>query len=451
MRVVIVVTLLAAVMTSVADALPANGRVAVLSGPFQYGLIYLVEPDGSAATALTSQPALPNVAWSPDGTKVAFTGSNDEFPDVYVINSDGSSLTRITQDEESGFVGWSPDGTRLLLSQMRLADPDGGNVTYLGDGAGYGWSPDGRILFGSQGPFGLPADVWLMNADGTGRVQLTSRPEPEIPGSFSPDGSRLTFYVYSGELSQGTDLWTMNPDGTDQRQVTDTPGHEGAIWSPDGTRILLLSDQDMADYINWIIYSAKPDGTDRRRITTGTNPHWSPDGTKIAFTRYDPTTELGAAYVINADGTGERLVRDTPYDDDIVVGWEPVLNRSPDCSTATAATNLAKKSNLITVTLRGATDPDGDAVALRITGVTQDEPLTGPGDQTRIDALAGATPDEVRVRNESSTKGDGRVYRISFEGDDSRGGSCSGTVKVSVPRKGVAIDSAPPSYNSFGV
>ena len=66
------------------------------------------------------------------------------------------------------------------------------------------------------------------------------------------------------------------------------------------------------------------------------------------------------------------------------------------------------------------------------------------------DALAGATPDTVRVRNEAGTKGDGRVYRISFEGDDGREGICSGTVKVSAPRRGVAIDSAPPSYNSFG-
>ena len=55
--------------------------------------------------------------------------------------------------------------------------------------------------------------------------------------------------------------------------------------------------------------------------------------------------------------------------------------------------------------------------------MTQDEPLTGPGDKTSIDALAGATPDEVRVRNEAGTKGDGRVYRISFEGDDGRGGT----------------------------
>ena len=132
------------------------------------------------------------------------------------------------------------------------------------------------------------------------------------------------------------------------------------------------------------------------------------------------------------------------------MGARPVPNRPPDCSTVTAATDIAKKSNLITVTLRGATDPDGDPVALRVTGVTQDEPLTGPGDQTTIDALAGATPDTVRVRNEAGTKGDGRVYRISFEGDDGREGTCSGTVKVSVPRRGVAVDSAPPSYNSFG-
>jgi hypothetical protein len=60
--------------------------------------------------------------------------------------------------------------------------------------------------------------------------------------------------------------------------------------------------------------------------------------------------------------------------------------------------------------------------------------------------------DAVRLRAERDNRGDGRVYRISFEAGDGNGGSCEGTATVGVPRRknGPAIDSAPPSYDSFG-
>jgi len=59
----------------------------------------------------------------------------------------------------------------------------------------------------------------------------------------------------------------------------------------------------------------------------------------------------------------------------------------------------------------------------------------------------------VKVRAERSGLGDGRVYRIAFTASDTQGGSCSGTAKVGVPHgeaPPVAIDSAPPGFNSFG-
>lgn len=98
----------------------------------------------------------------------------------------------------------------------------------------------------------------------------------------------------------------------------------------------------------------------------------------------------------------------------------------------------------------GAVDPDGDAVELEVTGVTQDEPVVGPGDHTRPDArlLSG---DALRVRAERSPRGDGRVYRIAVKATDSHGVSCTGTATVSVRRHKhrPAVDSAPPSYDSL--
>ena len=134
----------------------------------------------------------------------------------------------------------------------------------------------------------------------------------------------------------------------------------------------------------------------------------------------------------------------------------PPPNKPPDCSTVTVSPKTIWSPNhaLVLVTLSGGTDPDGDPVALKITGVTQDEPLNGTGDGDKTpDALPGPTPASVRLRAERKRNGDGRVYRISFTGSDGAGGSCAGTVTVTVPRDQggtTAVDSAPPSYNSFG-
>lgn len=131
-----------------------------------------------------------------------------------------------------------------------------------------------------------------------------------------------------------------------------------------------------------------------------------------------------------------------------------VSNRSPDCSTATASPDELWPPNhkLRTVTVGGVTDPDGDPVTITIDGVTQDEPTNGLGDGDQSpDAADGATSDSVMIRAERSGLGDGRVYHIEFTATDDRGGSCTGDVTVSVPhdRSSPAVDSAPPSFDSF--
>jgi len=435
-----------------AAALPGNGRVAVISGELGNGRIFLVQPDGSGATLLTSQPVRTDAQWSPDGTRIAFTGTDGDFNDVFLVNDDGTGLLRLTNDGTICCAQWSPDGSQLLLSAMRVVNAGGSNLRSLADGFTGGWSPDGqRVVYSSRGPLGVPADVWVVNSDGTGAQQITSNPASEQAIAFSPDGSKILFLVDSGGQS---DIWIMNADGSSRQNLTNSPARErGASWSPDGRRILFVSNVPAPDHINGTLYSMAAAGTDARPLTTGTSGLWSPDGTKIAFSRYDPDTEESAAYVMNADGTGSVLIRDMAFVDDLVTDWEPapVLNRAPDCSTVTAAISaLGKKSALLRASLSGATDPDGDVVTLRVTAVTQDEPLSGWRDHTSPDAFDGATADEILLRGEASNKGDGRVYRIEFEVDDGRGGICSGSVTVSVPRKGRAIDSTPPSYDSFG-
>jgi uncharacterized repeat protein (TIGR01451 family) len=118
------------------------------------------------------------------------------------------------------------------------------------------------------------------------------------------------------------------------------------------------------------------------------------------------------------------------------------LNHAPICGSVTAGDDLWPPNHkLRTVSLTGATDPDGDPITTAVVGVTQDEPLNGLGDgDTSPDASAGTASNQVRLRAERSGTGDGRVYRISFTVTDIHGASCSGVVTVGVPHD---VQSAP--------
>jgi hypothetical protein len=152
----------------------------------------------------------------------------------------------------------------------------------------------------------------------------------------------------------------------------------------------------------------------------------TPDGTTVAFWH-----------------SGNLVAQDTDDHFD-VYAWHD--NRPPRCGRATASPSRLShaKRRLRLVDLVGVTDPDGDPVSLDITGVSQDEPTGGSADAART-----ASARSVLIRAERDRRGDGRVYRIAFTASDEQGAACTGTATVSVPRHGQAVDSAPPSYDSF--
>jgi Regulator of chromosome condensation (RCC1) repeat len=109
-----------------------------------------------------------------------------------------------------------------------------------------------------------------------------------------------------------------------------------------------------------------------------------------------------------------------------------VSNSPPDCSAVAATPSVLRqmRDQMALITLAGATDADGDALHYHIDGVTQDEYLTGIGDDTFPDAAltdAGANSNKVFVRSEANSHFNGRVYRIAYTVADGNGGTCSGT------------------------
>lgn len=113
-------------------------------------------------------------------------------------------------------------------------------------------------------------------------------------------------------------------------------------------------------------------------------------------------------------------------------------NRPPDCSGAYAnpAVLWSPNHKMVSVSILGVTDPDGDPVTITITDIMSDEPTAsdkGSGGAKHAPDADGVGTDTASVRAERSGGGNGRVYEISFTASDGEGGECQCSVTVSVP------------------
>jgi len=171
------------------------------------------------------------------------------------------------------------------------------------------WSPDGsRIAYVHEtvgSASGYDMEIWVMNADGTGQTRLTFNNAVDYMPVWSPDGSKIAWesnHAYEGvegyDSSAPCDIWVMNADGSDQTRLTVDGGHY-PTWSPDGPRIAFSHGGGI-----WVMNG---DGTDQAPLTVdginqGINtPRWSPDGTRIAFSVW--ADSKSGVWVANADGT----------------------------------------------------------------------------------------------------------------------------------------------------
>ena len=132
----------------------------------------------------------------------------------------------------------------------------------------------------------------------------------------------------------------------------------------------------------------------------------------------------------DADGDGQGDACEPPP--------PPPSNSAPDCSRARPSVERVwpPDHKKVAVRILGVTDPEGDAVSVRVDRVTQDEPVNGWGDGDTCPDGGGVGTPTALIRAERSGGGNGRVYTIYFTATDSRGASCSGSVRVCVPRDG---------------
>lgn len=310
--------------------------------------IWLVRGDGSGARPIDIPlPTATDPAWSPDGTTIAFSGTevrNTEPTDIYLVRPDGSGFSKLTHNPDgvlSGQPTWSPDGSQLAYS--RLDGREGGSGTSdlvimdLDDGTertialpadfyqviAPDWSPDGpQLAFGAnrEGIVG-PYIVDVETGDLTKLVpdRHAGSGGPSAP-SWSADGSRIAF-------EDNGDIFTVSLDDMSVTRLTDLPSMETApTWSPDG-RIVFLSGAarspdgcwpprdgeaapaelcDHAPVLDWgalDVAVMNADGSAQTRLTSGGGIGYSP------FSPAAPSWQPVAAELTTEQPTAESIIQ----------------------------------------------------------------------------------------------------------------------------------------------
>jgi Tol biopolymer transport system component len=185
--------------------------------------------------------------WSPDGSRIAFARVGNTGESLHVVNADGSGLKALARLLGSvGYPVWSPDGRSIAFEAgegIYTVHADGSHVMPLvpfsgppGGGPGQpSWSPDGtRILYDSTPGYSTHSgghyrfEVWVMNANGTGRRRLYhSACCTSFSGfpTWSPDGKYIAFDLDVNPHPQvrPSGMYLMDADGRHLHRLTQVP------------------------------------------------------------------------------------------------------------------------------------------------------------------------------------------------------------------------------------
>lgn len=343
--------------------------------------------------------AVGSPAVSPDGSQVAYTVTRVDMDEngyrsaIWLAAADGSTPPRqlTAGDRGDGQPAWSPDGTRLAFTRKREPEGDAPPEQVLLvlpiDGPGEPvalahrqeamehpvWSPDGRsIAFtsrvraeryepkeeGARPPRRIerlftrlngegwtvdrPTQVFVVDAEaGTGPRQLTEGPEVSGPLAWSPDSRRLAFVSArqpDPDLNPVDDVWTIDVTGAGTgtgdekpepaRVTTTEAGHLGPTFSPDGRRLAYLANQWDAThpgYHHWRLEVIDLDSHQVRRLAMNLDRSLFPygDGRPPVWDRDDllvSVEDRGSVGVlrVGADGTLNRIVEGAR----VVTGWD---------------------------------------------------------------------------------------------------------------------------------
>jgi TolB protein len=197
--------------------------------------IYATKPDGSDLQQLTHATGYNAEATiARDGKHIVFTSPRNGDLDIYTMDADGGNVKRLTN--ELGYDGgpfWSYDGKKIVYRAEHPQTPE--------------QIKDYKDLF-AQGlirPGNL--EIWVMNADGSDKHQVTHNGAANFGPYLFPDGKRIIFASNQADPKNGRDfeLYVINEDGTVQERITFYPDFDAfPMFSSDGNRLVWASNRN---------------------------------------------------------------------------------------------------------------------------------------------------------------------------------------------------------------
>ena len=289
----------------VSASLPVSATYPGTNGEIVYGAaaeVRAMSPDGSGDHLFSSLKGfIADVSFSSDGTKAAvvnYIGDGDRIVLLDVVNDTWSVVLPAYRAPAQvlSSVALSPGGRRVAFSDgnypMHLFTirVDGTGFTKIANGYGYpDWGSNGRIV--------------------------------AQKGIFHGDGKRL--------------ITTMDPNGGNQKVIaTFPPVNEswGTVyelapsWAPDASAVVFTAQRFRIHPDIWWVGS---DGSNLHKLTdtfskSESGPIFSPDGTRIVFSRLDPPATNTDLWLMDPNGTILGQLTDTPAVDEYPLAWQPV-------------------------------------------------------------------------------------------------------------------------------
>ena len=312
---------------------------------FSYGGdIWVVEKTGGTAHKLSSPDG--EESWpkfSPDGSKIAFSGNYDGNTDVYVTPSTGGIPTRVTWHGGSDRVlDWHPDGSQVLFASSRksgrqrysqfylisdeggptekLAVPYGENASFSDDGNRIAYTDKSRIYrTWKRYRGGMAPDIFLFDLGDYSHTTIS----PHVANDELPmwSGNKVYFLSDRGE-DKRYNLWVHNLDNNETRQITSyaefdvhhpSLGNEDIVFEADGKlHLMSLSDESVTPVAISVVtdhQNLKPRPENVKKLTQ--NAYISHDGKRVVVEARGELFSLPAekGYVknlTNSSGAAER-------------------------------------------------------------------------------------------------------------------------------------------------
>lgn len=278
----------------------AIDRIALSRQPIVCGLATALSLPMIACASLEAPQSAAAISWTPSQSDLLFTSNHEGNSELYLRRAGAESFINLTNSAApENWPVWSPSGDRILFQSrvdgnldIFVMNADGTNVQQLTDNPAHDyvptWSHDGRnIYFASwrveEGDAEPKVHFYVMKGDGSDQQRIAmDSPETSGPLVPSPDGRLL---AYSRRVGEGQSVIRLRQAGTGvERDLTTPEGYVGApSFSPDGTRVAFYVQQGE---VSKIFITDIASGALREIVSTGRNyePKWSPDGRWLMVT-----------------------------------------------------------------------------------------------------------------------------------------------------------------------